>query len=276
MAFRVQIASYDDLKECARVETEAMGTYCYLEDAWHYFYNQKGGLVTVYNEEDKMIGIGRFTVLFDGSGWLETLRISPEWQGQGAGKMIYQMYKKLAEEYQCPSMAMFTGVNNKVSAGLASINGLTKAAQHRGYHLTDLSGGSVHGFCHVNWKRAVELIVPKKDKYHDYMIFNRTFYHVNEENAKGFAVEGKVFEDTESGSFIVCGARFQHQVTLHIAMMGGDYEKCLDFAVNYAKAQGLAKVSCTFAIENEELECALKARGFAAEASDLITMEVRF
>lgn len=276
MAFRIQLASYDDLKECARVETEAMGNYCYLEDAWHYFHNQKGGLVTAYNEEDKMIGIGRFTVLFDGSGWLETLRISPEWQGQGAGKMIYQMYKKLAEEYQCPSMAMFTGVNNKVSAGLAKLNGLSKAAQHRGYHLTDLSGGAVHSFRHVNWKRAVELIVPKKDEYNDYMIFNRTFYHVNEENAKGFAVEGKVFEDEESGSFIVCGARFQHQVTLHIAMMGGDYDKCLDFAMNYAKAQGLTKISCTFAIENEKLEHVLKERGFVAETSDLITMEVQF
>ena len=276
MAFRVQLASYEDIKECARVETEAMGTYCYLEDAWHYFHNQKGGLVTVYNEEDKMIGIGRFTVLYDGSGWLETLRISPEWQGQGAGKMIYKEYRRLAEEYGCPSMAMFTGVSNKVSAGLASINGLSKAGQHRGYYLTDLSGGAVHGFKHVNWKRAVELIVPKKEEYNDYMIMNRTFYHVNEENAKGFAIEGKVFEDTESGSFIVCGARFQHQVTLHIAMMGGDYEKCLDFAVNYAKAQGLSKVSCTYAIENEKLEEALKARGFAAEASDLITMEIVF
>ena len=96
------------------------------------------------------------------------------------------------------------------------------------------------------------------------------------ENAKGFAMEGKVFEDKESGSFIVCGARFQHQVTLHIGMMGGDYEKCLDFAVNYAKAQGLEKVSCTFAIENEKLEQALIARGFAPEPSDLITMEIKF
>lgn len=275
MAFTIKLASYEDMKECARVETETMGNYCYLEDAWHYFYNQKGGLVTVY-KEDEMIGIGRFTVLFDGSGWLETLRIVPQWQKQGAGKEIYKMYKQLAEEYGCPSMAMFTGVKNEVSAGLAKFNGLSKAAQHRGYHLTDLSGGCAHGFKHVGWQRSVELITPMKEEYNDYMIFNRTFYHVNEENAKGFAVEGKVFEDKENGSFIVCGARFQHHATLHIAMMGGDYDKCLDFAVNYAKAQGLEKVSCTFAIDNPKLEQALIARGFASEPSDLITMEIKF
>ena len=106
--------------------------------------------------------------------------------------------------------------------------------------------------------------------------FYETHGHVNEANAKGFAIEGKVFEDKESGSFIVCGGRFQHYATLHIAMMGGDYEKCLDFAVNYAKAQGIKKVSCTYCIENEKLENALKQRGFAAETSDLITMEIKF
>ena len=32
MAFTTKLASYEDMKECARVETEAMGSYCYLED----------------------------------------------------------------------------------------------------------------------------------------------------------------------------------------------------------------------------------------------------
>ena len=275
MAFTVRMATYEDMAECVRVEKETMGNYCYLEDAWHYFDSLKGGLVCVFDDE-LMIGIGRFSVLFDGTGWLETLRVSPKWQNQGAGKAIYKEYHRLAGENGCPSMAMFTGVNNQVSAGLAKINGLSKAGQHRGYHLTDLSGGNPHGFKHVNWQRAVELILPMKEEYNDYMIFNRTFYHVNEANAKGFAIEGKVFEDKESGSFIVCGGRFQHHATLHIAMMGGDYEKCLDFAVNYAKAQGIEKVSCTYCIENEKLENALKQRGFSAETSDLITMEIKF
>lgn len=275
MSFTVRLAKYEDLAECVRVEKETMGDYCYLQDAWHYFYGQDGGLVCVFDEEH-MIGIGRFSVLFDGSGWLETLRVSPKFQGKGAGKRIYEMYKKLAEENHCPSMAMFTGVNNVVSAGLARRNGLSKSGQYRGYHLTELSGGDPHGFCHVNWQRAVELILPMKEEYNDYMVTNRTFYHINEANAKGFAVEGKVFEDKESGSFIVCGGRFQHQAALHIAMMGGDYDRCIDFAVNYARAQGIRKVSCTYCIENEKLEHALKKRGFIAESSDLITMEVKF
>lgn len=272
MDFTVKLATYEDMAEAVRVERETMGDYVYLEDAWHYFGSLDGGLVCV-SHGDKMVGIGRFSVLPDGSGWLETLRVTPEYQRKGIGREIYKKYVELAKAHNCPSMAMFTGVSNVASSALAEVFGLKTVAQHRGYHLTELEGGSPHGFVHVGWQRAVELILPKKEEYNDYMSFNRTFYHINEANAKQFAIEGKVFEDKESGSFLVCGARFQHQVTLHIAMMGGDYDKCLDFAINYAKAQGLKKVSCTYAIENEKLEDALKARGFEAEKSDLITKE---
>ena len=83
-------------------------------------------------------------------------------------------------------------------------------------------------------------------------------------------------KSAEDGSFIVCGARFQHHAALHIAMMGGNYDRCIDFAVNYAKAIGVAKVSCTFTLGNEKLEEALKARGFKPDASDLITKEIVF
>lgn len=275
MEFTVKLAVYEDMAEAVRVEKETMGDYVYLEDAWHYFNSLRGGLICVSHEE-RMVGIGRFSVLPDGSGWLETLRVIPEYQRKGVGREIYQKYVALAQENNCPSMAMFTGVNNVSSSALAEVFGLKTAAQHRGYHLTDLEGGNPHEFVHIGWRRAVELILPMKQEYNDYMTFNRTFYHINEANAKQFAIEGKVFEDRESASFIVCGARFQHHAALHIAMMGGDYDKCIDFAVNYAKAQGLKKISCTYAIENEKLENALKARGFAADKSDLITKEVVF
>lgn len=275
MAFTVKLANYEDLRQCAAVERQTMGDYVYLEDAWNYFCSLGGGMVCVY-DGDKMVGIGRFSVLPDKSGWLETLRVIPPYQRQGVGKEIYKEYHRLAKELGCPSMGMFTGVSNAASAGLAALNGLSKAAQHRGYHLTDLSGGNPHGFKHTTWQRAVELILPMKDEYNDYMTFNRTFHHVNRANAKAFSDEGKVFEDKESGSFIVCGARFQHGATLHIAMMGGDLDKCIDFAVNYAKAKGLSKVSCTFALENEKLEKTLVKRGFEKEKSDLITMEIKF
>ena len=275
MNFNVKIATYEDMEAAVAVERETMGDYVYLEDAWHYFNSLGGGLVCVY-DGDKMIGIGRFSILPDGTGWLETLRVIPSYQRKGAGKEIYKKWLEIAKDNNCPSMAMFTGLTNAASSGLAELYGLHTVAQHKGYNLTNLEGGNAYGFKHVNWQRAVELILPKKDEYHNYMTFNRTFHHINEANAKAFACEGKVFEDEESGSFIVCGARFQHQVTLHIAMMGGDLDKCIEFAINYAKAQGLKKITCTFAIENDELHNALIAHGFIQDKSTIITKEIVF
>ena len=187
MDFTVKLAAYEDLEEAVKVEKETMGDYVYLEDAWHYFNSLDGGLVCVYHE-DKMVGIGRFSVLPDGSGWLETLRVTPEYQRKGIGREIYKKYVELAQLNNCPSMAMFTGVSNVASSTLAEIFGLRTAAQHRGYHLTDLECGNPHGFVHTGWQRAIELILPMKEEYNNYMSFNRTFYRINEANAKQFAL----------------------------------------------------------------------------------------
>jgi len=275
MDFEVKLASHEDMAEALRVERETMGDYVYLEDAWHYFSTLQGGLISV-SHEGKMVGIGRFSVLPDGSGWLETLRVVPEYQRKGVGREIYKKYLELARENGCPSMAMFTGAENVASSALAEVFGLRTAARHRGYHLTNLEGGAPHGFVHVGWQRAAELILPMREEYRDYMTFNHTFHRINEANARQFAAEGKVFEDPESGSFIVCGARFQHHAALHIAMMGGDYDRCIDFAVNHARAMGVPKVYCTFTLGNEKLEKALIARGFTPDPSDIITKEIIF
>ena len=276
MAFTIRLAQYSDMADCARVEHESMPTYPgYLADAWHYFSTQKGGCVCVY-DGDELIGIGRFTVLPDGTGWLETLRVAIPHQGKGAGKAIYLKYRELAEKYGCPSMAMFTGVKNVVSASLAEKNGLRTAAIHRGYSTTDLSGGKPYGFRPVTPERACQLILPKRMEYNNHMVFNRTFYHINEANVRAFAAEGKVFEDSESGSFIVCGARFQHHAALHIAMMSGDHTRCINFAKNYAAAQNIPKLYCTFTLHNPKLESTLVYKNFTPDPSDLITNEIVF
>ncbi len=276
MAFTVRLANYGDMEECARVEKESTPkSNGYVRDAWHYFNTHKGDFVCVF-DGDLMIGIGRFTVMPDGTGWLEALRVGIPHQRQGAGKAIYKKYIELARQYGCPSIAMYTGARNQVSAGLAEVNGLRLAATHRGYHLTDLSRRCAHGFKPVTPQRAWELLAPKAEEYNGYMITNRTFYKFNEATVKAFAAEGKVYEDETDGSFIVCGARFQHHLALHVSVMGGDYDRCIDFAANLAASQGVGKVSCTFTLGNEKLEEALKARGFTPDAGDLITKELVF
>ena len=87
----------------------------------------------------KMAGTGKFTLLYDGSAWLETLRVDPKYQGLGVGKEIYKYYYIKAKEHGCKLMAMYTGISNAVSAGLASRFNFTKTQDFRGYNLTNFS-----------------------------------------------------------------------------------------------------------------------------------------
>ncbi|BES65718.1 hypothetical protein SANA_21570 [Gottschalkiaceae bacterium SANA] len=227
------------------------------------------------NIDGKMAGIGKFTILYDGSAWLETLRVDPKYQGLGVGKEIYKNYFVQAKKHGCKSMAMYTGAGNVVSAGLAARYLLEKAQSFRGYNLIDFAPSQKKDtFTRVSPQRAVELIIPLADEYHNYLVSNRTFYRINPATVMGLSMEGKVFENVENASFIVCGARFQKLLSLHISMMDGKYCSCLEFAKNYAASQGIHKITFTIPLENIKLESFLRDSGFERESSDLITMEI--
>lgn len=274
MEITLKKATKEDREECLLIEKAAMNNHCYLGDVWDYFNTTKGDITCAY-VDGKMAGIGKFTILYDGSAWLETLRVDPKYQGLGVGKEIYKNYFAQAEKHGCKSMAMYTGVSNVVSAGLAARYNLTKTQDFRGYNLTNFtSNQKQYNFKNVDSHRAVELIMPLAKEYHHYLVSNRTFYRINPSTATGFSVEHKVFEDAQSQSFIVCGARFQHELSLHISMIGGDYSSCLEFAKQYAISKNIAKLTFTIPLENPKLEQFLIDNGFEREPSDLITMEI--
>ena len=274
MEITVKKAVQEDRDQCLLIEKAAMKDHCYLGDVWNYFNGTTGDLTCAY-VDGKMAGIGKFTILHDGSAWLETLRVDPKYQGIGVGKEIYKNYFVQAKKHGCKSMAMYTGASNVVSAGLASRYFLKKAQTFRGYNLIDfVPSQKQDNFTLVSPQRAAELIMPLADEYHDYLVSNRTFYRINPATAMGFSMEGKVFEDVQNGSFIVCGARFQKLLSLHISMMDGNYLSCLEFAKNYAASQGIHKITFTIPLENLKLEKFLIDSSFERESSDLITMEI--
>lgn len=274
MEITLRKANKEDRDNCLLIEKAAMNDHCYLDDVWDYFNTTTGDLTCAY-VDGEMAGIGKFTVLHDGSAWLETLRVDPKYQGIGVGKEIYNNYFIQAKEYACKSMAMYTGASNLVSAGLASKFSFNKAQNFRGYNLTDfISNQKQYNFTAVDCERGTKLIMSLAKEYHYYLVSNRTFYRINPDTSKGFSIEGKVFEDVENENFIVCGARFQHELSLHVSMMGGDYFSCLDFAKGYASSKNINKITFTIPLENPELEKFLIDSGFQREPSDLITMEI--
>lgn len=270
MGYSVTACTRELLPEALRVERSAMGDHCYLADVYDYFQTTVGELSCVF-EETRLVGIGKFTVLWDGSGWLETLRVEQPWQRKGVGRQIYERYLEQAKELGCPFVRMYTGADNVASAALARVYGLSVAQRFREYAATDFSGGDAGSFAPVEPARAWALLSPFCAAYHDYANMNRTYYKLNEATARGLAELGMIYEDG-AGNVAVLGARFQPDKGLHLALLGGDFDTGLRFAKAEAARRGVPKLTCNFAAEYEALETLLCAHGFA-HVGEFITME---
>ena len=88
MEYTLQKVNWGNIGEAVCVEEETLPNSCYLRDNSDYFLNQTKGELTLVLSGDEPVGIGKLSLLPDGSGWLETLRVRPDWQGQGVGKAL--------------------------------------------------------------------------------------------------------------------------------------------------------------------------------------------
>ena len=105
----------DDLSRCLLIEEHTAPKNRYFADVADYFTTTRGEL-TVALADGEPAGFGKLTVLFDGSAWLELLRVDPQFQRRGMGMAIYRRYLEQIKDMGCPRAAMYTGVKNVASA----------------------------------------------------------------------------------------------------------------------------------------------------------------
>ena len=132
MEYTLEKGSWENISDAVQVEEETLPNSCYLRDNSAYFLNDTVGDLTMVRAGDEPVGIGKLSVLPDGSGWLETLRVRPAWQGRGVGKAIYARWLEEAQSLECPAIRMFTGTGNVRSRGLAERFGLSLAGTYIG------------------------------------------------------------------------------------------------------------------------------------------------
>ncbi len=82
MEFTTRAFSAPDLPDCLAIEQAAVRSNHYLADVLDYYTTTRGEF-TVVCADGKPVGIGKLTVLYDNSAWLELLRVHPQYQRQG-------------------------------------------------------------------------------------------------------------------------------------------------------------------------------------------------
>lgn len=284
MDILIRTAIPEDLSAAVQVEEAAMHGGGYLNDTSEIFYNDYTGELMVAETEGKIIGVAKYTITYDGTAWLETLRVAPEYQRRGVGRRFYERFEEISHQKGVKSMAMYTGAKNIPSASLAREFGLDTAQFYREASL-DLNGMSAPtakthpasvssaAFTQVDGDRACQLLSSLEKESGGFLVLNRTFYHMGEPLYRALAQEGKVWEDKNSGSFMVLGNRFLPKRSLQIGIIGGDRQKCLDFAMAKALTLGRPQLIIMFAPENEKLQLLLEENGYRMASSDFQVME---
>ena len=266
----------EDLDDVVWVESLSTPSLSYVPHVWSMFLNDENGDWSVEELDGKVMGCGKYSILPDGSAWLETLRVVPEAQGLGLGKRLYEHWLRLSEEKGVKAMRMYTGVKNVVSEGLAKRYGLSLAQTFHGTKMKAEPFKAEHGFVRVtDVSEATELLMPLGEKWGGWMVMNRTYYKWSPELCRWLTENGMVYRDAD-GNVVVMGARFMKEFQLHIGLFEGDAEICLGFAKSEASARGVNTLHCLYPSQCTGVEETLTRNGFDMESSPFIVMEINF
>lgn len=269
----------EDREKLIEVEAKSTPNLSYIPEVFDEFVSDEKGEFIVAETDGEVVACGKFTVVPDGSAWLETLRVVPERQGLGIGKRFYERFFEIARSRGVETMRMYTGVRNVVSRGLAERFGFRLAGTFRSAWLpidSGTSGSSTGDFRVVtDPEKATSLLMPHRERWGGFLVMNRTFYTLTPALCSDLALRGMVYEESVGGSVIALGARFMPERGLNIGIFGGDAGACLGFAARECGERGAERLSCLFPASAVDLQETLTLRGFRLEASDFLVMEAR-
>jgi GNAT superfamily N-acetyltransferase len=258
------------------VESLSTPNLSYLPNVFEMFVSDHVGEFCVAEMDNQIVACGKFSVMPDGSAWVETLRVIPAFQGLGVGKRIYERFFEVAKSRQITTLRMYTGVRNAVSKGLAERYGFKLAATYRGAWKRcgpESIRESILPFQQItDIGQAVDLLMPLAQKWHGHFVMNRTFYAITPALCRDWTQKGLVYTEPSTGSVLIAGARFMPEQALHISVLQGDIQACLNFAMQKGIEVDAEKLSCLFPPSAKDIQESLLGYGFELEKSDFIVM----
>lgn len=276
MNINIRLAEVEDIDVLESIETIALPECVpYVRSNEQYFFHDAPGRFFVAeNDQGEIMGFGRYHIMPDNSGWLEAMRVAPEFQRQGIGKKLYSCFFDFAKETEAPFLTMYTEHFNERSKNLSGKMGFTLANTF-GNKEVDLTNYDCNindfNFKEVNDKEELSKIFLEIDpNWPGHISLNRTFYNINKENIEWMADNHMVFSDGENT--IIMGARMLKERGLFLAYADGDYETCIKFAKCKAKELDSNKLTAIFPSSMDEYETALDKEDFK-DVFELLVME---
>jgi len=92
--------SHDDYDDILDISKDIWQGSDYLPRLFHKWVDSEGYFLgAVDSDKNKVVGVGKFSILYDKSGWLEGLRVHINYRGQKIGRLISERLLEIAREY---------------------------------------------------------------------------------------------------------------------------------------------------------------------------------
>lgn len=270
-------AKPEDREKAIWVESKSTPNLSYVPNVFEMFISDDIGEFSVVELEGEVVACGKYTVVPDGSAWLETLRVIPEKQGLGLGKRLYEHWLSKAQSQGVRTLRMYTTIENVRSKGLAERYGFKLAQTFKGATLSFkpiATSTSTGGFRSItDPEKAKTLMMHISTKWNDFLVMNRTFYKLTPALIRDMVAKRMVYENPETRSIVTLGARFMPEQSLHIGVFGSDSKASLDFAMQKGMERKVGNLSCIFPSSALDIQGSLVEYGFKLDKAEYIVME---
>lgn len=116
---KYKVLTYDDYDDIVDISRNIWDGNDYLPKVFHKWVDEKEGCFLGVVEDNKVVAVGKYTVLPDRQGWLEGLRVHVDYRGRQLAHAISDMLFNLSREDlrngKVTNIAMCTHVDTKAS-----------------------------------------------------------------------------------------------------------------------------------------------------------------
>lgn len=237
--FIYKIAQKTDLEFTDEIEKQALPIIDpYYKNNIDIFTNEiEGDLIIVY-DKDYPVGMGRYSFHPDGTMWLETVRVRPDYQRRGIGQGIYENYLKKAQENNIKTIRLYTEGFNEKSMALTKKMGYKIVYKYDYFSLNCQNKKESTDFKTIKDINKIMKII-EKNPWQDLICINNVFYEQNKENISWFMDRDMVYID-DSYNLMILGARHNRNSVAYIGYMCGDYEKIINASKSLASNKTLS------------------------------------
>ncbi|MGL5641172.1 MAG: GNAT family N-acetyltransferase [Paraclostridium sp.] len=114
-----KILTYEDYKDIVDISKNIWDGHDYLPKVFHKWVDEKEGCFLGLVKDNKVVAVGKYTILPDRQGWLEGLRVHINYRGQQLAHAISDMLFNLAREDlkngKITNIAMCTHIDTQAS-----------------------------------------------------------------------------------------------------------------------------------------------------------------